>query len=207
MIELPEAQERIEPIRPNIVHAHLVALKRWEELLTEQPHLALPLDTTARADFIHDHVCHEIALQVEDVPDVEPTEALSFFALKIGCDVLLRFKYLRRGKPSNPKTTQQRLLEGQHYTEEMVLALTGDAALIPPTLLTAGYTLDGTEVKRIEIRRDCKGHLPWRFDIYGGTTVVEPIVFPGMAHTAKPAVVVSSRRKKAEANGEIAERG
>ena len=59
----------------------------------------------------------------------------------------------------------------------MMLALAGDSALTPPTLLTCGYTLDGDKIGRIVVRRDCIGHPPWHYEIYGGRTAVENIPF------------------------------
>ena len=91
---------------------------------------------------------------------------------------------------------RQTVPDEKQFDEPMLLALAG-SALTPPTLLTCGYTLDGTEIARIEIRRDCKHHLPWKFDIYGGTEVVEPLVISGMDDTAKPAVVTSRKRRPA----------
>jgi hypothetical protein len=73
-------------------------------------------------------------------------------------------------------------------------------------MLTCGYTLDdGIELARVEIRRDCKGHQPWSFDIYGGEAVAEPLVFPGMTDTTRPATVTSikevAKKGQADASG------
>src|SRR5205085_1133431 len=105
--------------------------------------------------------------------------------------------------PHNVGTFQQKLLSRQQYDEDMVLALTGDIDLSPPTLLTCGYTLtDESKIDRIEIRRDCKGHLPWSYDIHGGTTLIEPVFLDGMADEAKPAKVSSSRKDERKGDGQ-----
>ena len=206
MIDLPDARELTQPLHDLMINAHKAAVKQWEKLLTERPDFGLPLDTTTRANYIHAHLVYEIKQRVEGIPDVTPTEDLGFFALRVGSDILLRFKYVGHGRPHNVGTKQQRHLARQAYTGQMMLTLTGDPGLTPPTLITVGYTLDGSELARIEIRRDCKNHLPWRFDIYGGTELIQPIVLDGLADTAKPAIVTSTRTKRAE-NEAQAEQG
>ncbi len=196
MVELDVAKRRIKPIEPLLVSAHTTAVGNWAAFLKNSPEFALPLDATTRANIINNHVCAEVDRLVADVAGIEPTDRLEFYALKIGAEVLLRFKYVGHGRPHNVATDQQKQLSRQEYTPEMTLALTGDASLAPPTLLTCGYTLDGDKVGRIEIRRDCRGHLPWAYDIYGGESVVQPLTLDGMADTAKPATVTSTRKRE-----------
>jgi hypothetical protein len=197
MIELAEVQDRIKSraLDEPLIDAHRAAAAHWKYMVEERPELVLPLDATARANFIQPHICHEIAKRVDGIIDgVKSTDALGFFAVRVDDDMLLRFKYVGLGRPSNVQTEQQKLLAQQSYTAEMVMALTGDPSFIPPTVLTVGYTLDGPDIARIEVRRDCRGHLPWSFDIYGGAAVIEPIVMPGLDDMAKPATVTSTRR-------------
>lgn len=195
MIRLDNARRLIQPIEGKLIDAHHAASEAWRDLLTKHPHLSLPLDRTARANFIHCHLESEIGRRIEPVASATTTDALEFFAVRIGTRILLRFKYVGHGAPHNVSTVQQKLLARQTYNEQMVLALTGDIDLAPPTLLTCGYTLtDEAKIDRIEIRRDCKRHLPWSYDIYGGETVIEPTFIEGMADEAKPARVASSSR-------------
>lgn len=189
MIDLEDAQESLAAITQPLIDAHTEAVDAWSRFVQEKPELAKPCDATTRANFIHNHVCEQIDRRVADLPGVEVTDRLGFFGVKVGANVFVRFKYIGQGAPSNVATTQQKLLARQEFTEEMTLALTGDPALDPPTLLTCGYTLDGEKVGRIAIRRDCKGHLPWTYDIFGGDTVNKPMVFDGMKDTAKPATI------------------
>lgn len=198
LIDLGAARTELEPIEGILIASYETAAMRWRELVTEQPHLALPLGATARAMFIHDHVCPEIERGVEEVPHVQATDALGFFALSIGEGILLRPKYVGQGAPSNVGTTQQRLLAKQEYDEEMIQALGRDPAFAPPTLLTCGYTLDEGELGRIEIRCDFMGKQIWKFDIFGGEAESETLAFPGMEDEARPAVVKSTRKTAAE---------
>lgn len=197
MIELGEVQDRFKSLalKEPLIDAHKAAAAHWKYMVEEKPELVLPLDATARANFLQPHICHEVAKRVDGIiPGVKSTDALDFFAVWIHDDVLMRFKYVGAGRPHNVQTKQQKLLARQTYTPEMVMALTGDPSLTPPTILTVGYTLDGADIARIEVRRDCRDHLPWSFDIYGGTAVVEPIIMPGLDDTAKPATIRSTRR-------------
>jgi hypothetical protein len=204
LIELGAARDQIEPLKRILIEAHEAAAAMWEKLVTEQPEIARVLDATTRANLIHNHLCAEITRRVGGIPNVKATDALDFFALLIGQDILLRHKYVGQGAPSNVRTTQQKRLARQQFDEATMYVLTGDKAFQPPTLLTCGYTLDGVEIDRVEIRMDCVGKLPWSFDIYGGEAVAEPLILTGMQDDSKPATVKSSRKTATEKGDERA---
>lgn len=199
MVEMDDARARLSALEPLLRDAHTAAVANWAKFLEEKPELARPFDATARANFIHCHIAAEVERLVDDVSGVTVADGLGFFGLWVDGRILLRFKFVGHGQPHNVATTQQKLLARQTYTEDMMLTLAGDSAFDPPTLLTCGYTLDGDQVGRIEIRRDCVGHLPWHYDIYGGEAVVQPIVMDGLADTARPAKVTSTKTKKDDA--------
>jgi hypothetical protein len=196
MIELDKARNDIQPIEPTLIYGLAAAAQTWKTLLEERPECVLPLDNTTRACFLHNHASVRIEQGVEGVSNILVPDKLDFFALLIGEDILLRLKFTGAGMPQNYPTPQQKALARQHFSEEVMQALPGLTAA--PTLLTCGYTLDGVAIGRIEIRRDCIGHEPWAYDIYGGEAVAEPLVIPGMADITKPAIVTSTRRKAAE---------
>jgi len=198
MIELVDAQHAIKPIEPALTEGLKKAAKSWETLLNDHSALALPLNPTTRANFIHDHACSEVAQLTADVAGIQVADGLQFFALRVGDDILLRMKYVGFGAPRNYATEQQKLLARQSFTQEMIVALDGITA--PPTLLTCGYTIDGDEIGRVEIRRDCKSHVSWSYDIYGGSAVIAPQALPGMDDTARPAKIT----RKIAAEGEDA---
>ena len=191
MVELSEAREAIKPIEPALIKGLKTAAEKWQWLHEEKPELVVPLDTTTRAKFLHNHGCSEIALITAEVPNVRVAEHLDFFALHVGDDILLRVKFVGRGMPHNYPTQRQKELAKQQFSGDLMLSL--DGITDAPTLLTCGYTLDTVDIDRIEIRRDCVGHLPWNYDIYGGEAIVEPLVIPGMTDTTKPAIVTSKR--------------
>ncbi len=192
MIQLDEARNRIGPYEGIFVDSCEAAVETWGSFVAEDPERAFPLDARARANFIHSHLRHEVDRRVADVDGIEPTEGLQFFGVVIGRDTFVRFKYLGQGIPRNYPTKRQKLLANQTFTPTMTATLLGSPSMTPPTLLTCGYTLDdGIQLGRVEIRRECKGHQPWSFDLYGGEAVAEPLVFPGMTDTTRPATVTS----------------
>jgi hypothetical protein len=196
LIALDDARERIKPIESMLIDAFETATRMWARLVREQPDMALPLDSTARAKFIACHACHALEPSVASMPGVEVNDQLGFFALRLPPDVLLRLKYVGNtdGAPHNYPTRQQVLLSRQTYDENMLMALGGDDAFTAPTLLTCGYTLDELDIGRIEIRCDCAGRLSWAYDIFGGDALMEPLTFPDVPRDPKPARVASSRR-------------
>jgi hypothetical protein len=202
VVELDYAQDRIEPLKPRLVEGHQAAAEVWAKLVKEQPEVVLPLDDTARANLIHPHIRYEVERRVEGLPAVMINDKLDFFALMIGDDILLRFKYVGHGMPRNYGTTRQKELASQRFTPTMIGDLLGDASLQPPTMLTCGHTLDGEKLGRLEIRRDCKGHLPWSFDIFGGNAVNAPLVIPTLEDEIRPA-----RVKSAQEDEQTAEKG
>lgn len=204
MVDLPEANEALASLESLFVDAHETAISRWRELCSEHPALGAPCDSTTRANFINDHVAFEMTRLVDERPGTEVADGLGFFALRLEPAILLRFKFLGQGTPSNVSTTQQKLLARQTFTDEMMFALEGDTSLLPPTLLTCGYTIDGDgKLGRVEIRRDCKGHQSWNYDIYGGKVTTQPLVLDGLADTTKPARITKPSKTDVD-DGETA---
>lgn len=195
MIELDEARPSLKPLEPTLIYGLTSAAKKWGTLLEERPDCVLPLNSTTRAGFIHDHACAVIEQGVGPMANITIPDKLDFFALLINNSILLRVKFVGGGVPRNYPTKQQRSLAKQQFPTETMQTLEGLAT--PPTLLTCGYTLDATTIGRIEIRRDCEGHQPWMYDIYGGEATATPLVIPGMIDTTKPAIVTSTEEQKA----------
>lgn len=198
LITADQARKRIQPIESVLVDAYKSAVEVWRDLVNKHPAFALPLDATARANFLHCHFRDQVDRRIADRAHATVNDRLGFYALLLHPDVLLRIKYVGNGDgaPHNYPTYQQRLLARQNYDVEMLELLGLDPSLAPPTFLTCGYTLDGLEPERLEIRRDCRGRQSWSFDIYGGETLIEPLVFDGMGDDTKPARVASSRNKR-----------
>src|SRR5271165_5864839 len=179
MIDLPEAKNQLELLVPHLTAAHEAAMESYVTEVKKRPEFTLPFGLTTRAQILHDHICAQVEQRVANLYDIKINDKLGFFGLMVGDDILLRFKYVGQGAPTNIATQQQILLAKQTYNDQMMLNLTGDASLAPPTLLTCGYVIDGDKIGRIEIRRDCKGHITWSYDIYGGNTVIIPQALPG----------------------------
>ena len=200
MIELPAAKALIDPFAQRLTDIHEAAVASWATLLKDFPAFAMPLDATTRWRAIHNHVWSGICRDFDTDPDARPNDKTGVQGVVIAGQIFLRFKYVGHGEPRSYPTTQQTHMTRQHYSDKMFDALVDDPSLGLPTILTCGYTLDGPKLGRVEIRRDCEGHLPWFYDIYGGTTIVMPQSLPGQQDDTKPARVT----KRTAAQGEDA---
>jgi hypothetical protein len=201
LMELRAAKAQLEFVEPILIGAGKTSTARWFELVSDRPDLARSLKARTRANFIHDHFCTEIDQGVAELSGVHATEAGGFFTLIVGTEILLRPKYLGQGVPSNVATVVQKELAKQEFNEDLLEALGLSA---PPTLLTSGYTLGDGQLGHIEIRRECKGTQPWKYEIYGGEATAEPLTFQGLGDQTKPAKVKSNRTKEAEKGQELA---
>lgn len=192
MIGCAEAQALLEPIQPRLVRSIQASVTQWTRFVSEHPDLAVPLQPTCQWQFIHDHVQYEVTKAFDGDSFARPnTKMLQMFGLLVDEHVFLRFKHLSNGLPRAYPTDQQKLLAGQEWPAEAIKRLEEEQGHLfaLPTFLTCGYTMDGAEVGRIEIRRDWKFRQPWSFDIFGGVEIYDPLVFPGQEETAEPARV------------------
>jgi hypothetical protein len=205
LIQPPAAKEKIDRIELILVDSHKKIIDLWFEMVRDVPQYVKGMKPATRAGWIHDHLCPEVEAHVSDIPGVYAHDALGFFALTIDDEILMRLKYIGQGAPSNVATDQQKLLAVQKYDEDMLAALGSDAALMPPTLLTCGYTLGDGELGRLEIRCEYNHKTIWSFDIYGGEAVSAPLEFPNMPQEALPAVVKSNRKTVAQEGQDLAE--
>lgn len=202
MIELPAAKALLDPLAKRLVDAHTDAVAAWAQLLENFSAFALPLDATTQKNVLHNHIWSGICRAFDEDPAARPNDKMSVKGLLIPGQIFLRFKYVGHGEPHNVATVQQAHIARQEYSDEMFDALVGDSTLGLPTFLTCGYTLDGPNIGRIEIRRDCKGHPPWAYDIHGGEGIVESRPFQGQEDDGKPTRVT---KKIAAQGGEAAD--
>jgi hypothetical protein len=195
---MKEVSDLLEPLRPILTAAHLGAAKRFREVAERFPDTVAALNERERANFLHGQIRSLVSIGVEPLEGAEVT-AWDVDTVAVGSNLLVRFKFLGNGEPANVPTEQQRLLARQQYNQDTLDLLALSGITEPPTTVTCGYTLNGMEIGRVLIQRDCKGHDRWSYDIYGGSTVSEPLHLPGVEE-AKPAVVRS--RKKEQDLGE-----
>jgi hypothetical protein len=196
---MTEVQERLAPFHSIFSDAHLGAAARLREFAEKVPQAAAALNATERANFLHGQIRDLVGVGVEPADGIHVTN-WEVFTVAVDVDLLVRFKYLGQGAPANVATEQQKLLARQQYTDE-TFALLGDAGITaPPTTVTCGYTMDGMDIGTVTIRRDCKGHESWKYDVYGGETVYEPQLLPTVEE-AKPAVVRSRKANREDQTG------
>jgi hypothetical protein len=194
VLSLLEVRQQLDPLHPIFTAAHIGAAKRLRDVTEKFPEAMAALNATERANWLHGQIRSLVSAGVETVESARIT-AWDIDTVAVGVNLLVRFKYVGGGSPANVDTEQQRLLAKQSYKDVAleVLALAGITE--PPTTVTCGYTLDGFDIGRVMIRRDCAGHDPWTYDIYGGAAVVEPLLLRGIEE-ARPARVSSSKKKE-----------
>lgn len=200
MLSMAQVQKRLgDDLHTIFVAAHVGAFKRLADIANDHAAAVAALNARERANFLHGQVRQLVGVGVETHDNAHVTD-WDIDTVAVGNDLLVRFKYLGNGAPANNKSTeQQKLLDQQRYTEKAMNALTLAGIEVPPTTVTCGYTHDGLgiELGRVLIQRDCVGHDRWNYDIYGGTSVVEPLTIPGIAETT-PSVVVRSAQEVAD---------
>jgi hypothetical protein len=180
MLTADQIKERLDPLADDLVEGHLRGWEMWLQLMRERPDFTRPLERSERAALVHRHVCQEIDQRVSR-RGYQMNRALTFSALAVGTDLLVRFKYMRDGQPWNVQTGQQRLLARQLYNDDMMDALALEGFTEPPTFVTAGYILDPreAEIAKVFILRECIGLDPQMIDLYPRRQVAaEPLVFP-----------------------------
>jgi hypothetical protein len=193
MLSRSEVQSRLAPHHDLLVDAHLGAAARIKKVMEGCPELIAALDATERANLIHGQVRDLVTVAVEGMHGIKTT-SWSVFSLAVGPNLLVRFRYVgRRGAPVNAPTGQQKLLARQTYKEEAMAVLALAGITEPPTTVTCGYTLEGLDIGRVVIRRDCGGHEPWVYSLYGEAVDYEHMTLPGTTE-AKPAVLRSKIR-------------
>ncbi len=198
MLSMKQVHDRLgDDLHEIFVAAHVGAFKRLEDVARGYPEVIAALNATERANLLHGQIRQLVAVGVETYDRAELTE-WDIDTVAVGINLLVRFKYLGHGAPANNRSTeQQRLLERQQYKEAAMAVLALSGIEEPPTIVTCGYTLDGLQLSRVLIQRDCAGHDRWNYDIYGGTAVMEPLALAGIAE-AEPGVVVRSAQEVAD---------
>jgi hypothetical protein len=194
MLSMLEVKDRLGPYHALLVGAHLNATKRLNSVAKRSPEFVAAFNATERANVLHGQIRSLTAIAVESVRGVSMT-AWDVDTVAVGTDLLVRLKHLgQRGTPANVQTVQQVLLSKQQYKEEVIEILSLSGIQGAPTLVTCGYSMDGLDISTIMIRRDCIGHNPWTYGIYGSVAIVEPLMLPTI-EDVKPAIVRSTRRK------------
>ena len=208
MLTLDEARGTLGPYREAIFVAPLLsAVKTWHHFVETKPDMAAPLDETARANNIHCWWRTEVRRALEPAVGIKEIASLGFFSV-VTSDVLVRFKFVRAGRPSNVSTDRQVLLNHHQYKLDDMSALSLDGVTAPPNPVTCGYALDGAvQVRYIEIRCDYRGQLEWRWPIWGdaaaGGGTLEQLPIPDVPGPV-PAVVRSARPQQTPPDGEQA---
>lgn len=171
LMRLDLARERLDPHADTLLVATFkTAVQQWNTLLSEQPAMASAFTATTRANIIHDLTCRAVRGALSSCKNVREIKALGFFALAIGDDIIVRFKYVPTGMPNNVSTIQQELLAKQQYNEEVIAQLNMEGIPNPPTIVTCGYLLgDDNQIKRVSVQCDYYKSPYWKYLLFGET--------------------------------------
>jgi|GEM_PF-4837156 len=190
MLITPEkAADRIEESGLDLVGAWKTVAKRHRKLAKKMPDFAeaLSADPTARANSYHAQLQAVVQDQAESLAKVSAGRKLNMFTASLPPDLLLRFKYVGAGGPTNHSSAQQRLLARQQYTQEMLDDLEVEE---PPTLVTCGYDVDGHELSTVTLRCDCIGRESWKLALFPSYEVLEEPMVIGDLSDPLPARIV-----------------
>jgi hypothetical protein len=137
-----QAKELLKPYFDRLFLCVKDAWEAWEKLGRVAPELKKPLDSTARANYLWNHIKSNVRRRFKDVRGVTIIEKGRTFVLSIDGVALLRFKKVDgQFRTRNVPTVRQ--LELQMQLKSQMVELPG----LPPeaTWLTCGYLLDPFE--------------------------------------------------------------
>ena len=200
LMTLDQARNRLAPVAKTLlVDPQVAAIKKWNDLVASDPGEFAAAGPTSRANMIHDFTVRQVRGALPNCEQAREIDALDFFAVAFGDDLLIRYKYVARGLPRNVSTGIQERLRVQQYDERTMEALTLEHIPTPPTITTCGYTLDYSgEVRVVSLQCDYGNQVFWRYVVWGdtgegGIDNYETLPLPGGPSPA-PATIQSARK-------------
>lgn len=201
---IPEDQTK-ELLKPHLDLLFICvkdAWATWEKLGVKSPEIRKPLDSTARANIIWNHIKQNVKNRFRDIPGVSVREKGRLFALDISGVALIRFKKLNsKFRSSNVPTKRQMELQMQIQTTDTTFTGFSDDA----TWLTCGYVLNAleTEIEKYAVTCSVGSKMKYVIPIVAGN-VVTPEIVPS-ERTVRKAKVLPQRKsvtKQAQAINE-----
>jgi hypothetical protein len=210
LLTIVEAQSRLEALQADVLVApRKLAVEKWNEMEQEDPDFALDMEATERANIIHGLTRSRVrkALATVDASAAHELTSLGFFAVAFGDDLIVRYKFVGNGEPSNVATNRQKELAKHEFDDKLMGKLALEGVPNPPTIATCGYTLDFSgKLETVSVRCDHSGNTLWQYTVWGddkggfGTTAM-PSIMPELDPTAT--TIRSTRRvREAEADRE-----
>lgn len=202
LLSLDEAEEITAPCHDAWLRAHRETIKKFNGWRREIPELFLPLGEPEYCAIIHRHVFARAAQLLDG--KVVSSDRLGFNYQVVGGRALVRFKHLDAGLvPRAYGTRQQRRLDHQTYTEDMMEQLVEDGVQSLPTLLTCGYRMSPTWDKLVQVAVVCRYEgYQYHFDLHNesGEFSQEVVPLPGMPPPAP--TILPKEPKEAPATGD-----
>jgi hypothetical protein len=188
-----------KPQAENVLRPHCTVLKRvldggfkaWHE---HYKHRHPILDSRARAAIVYCEIVDLAKALFADCSDVKIVRKGAMYLFYIADDIVLRFKKLRNGKPSNIRTKQQRIFQRQSSIP----------GFLPGTIVSAGYELDQLEqtIEKTLVVAQLNGKSVWSLDLNvgedEGKITVMPTVPKEPLQSSRVAARNVKRRKESE---------
>jgi hypothetical protein len=202
IISEEEARRLLKPYLDLMLLSVKEAWESWTKLGEREPAFRKPLDTTARANIIWNHIKQNVKEKFKGITGVSICQKGRSFALRIENQAMTRFKKMDgKFRTSNVPTRRQMELQMQLQSANVALPGMADDA----TWLTCGYILDELQTKIEQIAVTCNIGSENKFIIpITADNVVTPIAKPA-ERTRRTAKVFPQRQpitKQAQAINE-----
>lgn len=141
--------------------------RKWEELGRRVPDLQIPLNASARAIIVHNHITDLARKEfADDYPSVQIADNRGFLTLTFEDKVVIRFKKFRN---KNFVTSGIPTVQQQQYQLQFEFPDLPQAA----TKLVAGYLLNRlqTSVETVAVTCSIGSDVRWILDITGETDI------------------------------------
>ncbi len=187
-----EAIELLNPHLPNISGSIEDGWDAWERFGEREPDLRMPLDATARANFIYCHIVESARRRFEGIKGVLKSTKGRVLKLTFAGRIVLRFKKLDAKLRSSGIPTQQYL---QFLLQRCLPGF-------EQTNVIGGYRLDGLKVGMEDIHVTCphgsRNH--WTVEIPTETcTIIETV--PSIASEETPKMRLKEATKQKSKSG------
>jgi len=181
MITKTKAEKLLEPYLPKLKECLDGGWTAWNRHYRDRHHV---LDSRARASIVYCEIIDRAKNLFADDPDVTIHRKGTTYLLNVGNQIVLRFKKLKNGRPSNVRTRQQTLFEMQYVIP----------GVLPATIATAGYELDRIEqaIYKTMVLCQMSGEMLWSIDL----NIVEEGKIEVMPTSAKETTKIRVRARK-----------
>ena len=183
MLRKEQAEKILKPHYEKLKQSLDGGWESWQEYYKPRHHV---LDARARAAIVYCEVIDRAKTLFADVAVAKFIKKRGMHLLYIGNEIVLRFKKLRKGAPSNVRTRQQTLFQMQRTIP----------GVLPGTYASAGYQLDQIEqaIDKTMVVCQLDGESVWAIDLSIGEGEQKVEIMAPVLARPKRAVRVRPRK-------------